>query len=296
MLTWSSWLAEVGRLSTLAGCASDLFSDASAAAVTCAIMKPEFRPGSARQERRQARHDGVDQHRDAPLGDRADLGDRDAPAHRRRARPARRGSCRRTGSRPRRRCPANTSGLSVTALASRTSTSAAWRSWSRQAPMTCGWQRRLYGSCTRSSCSQVRARGSRCRRAARGSRGARRSAPAGRARRGCAGRTAPSLPRAASTRQRADDQRRFEQPARSASSACSASAVETCVPLISARPSLAASVERREAGSRQRLARPARAGRRRSISPSPISAQRQVGERRQVARGADRALRTGRTA
>ena len=46
MLTWSSWLAEVGRLSTLAGWASDLFSDASAAAVTCTIMKPEFRPGS----------------------------------------------------------------------------------------------------------------------------------------------------------------------------------------------------------------------------------------------------------
>ena len=29
------------------------------------------------EERRQARHAGVDQHRDAPLGDRADLGDRD---------------------------------------------------------------------------------------------------------------------------------------------------------------------------------------------------------------------------
>ena len=39
--------------------------------------------------------------------------------------------------------PAKTSGLSVTALASRSRTSAAWRSWSRQAPTTCGWQRRL---------------------------------------------------------------------------------------------------------------------------------------------------------
>ena len=47
MLTWSSWLAEVGRLSTEAGCASDLFSEASAAAVTCAIMKPELTPGSS---------------------------------------------------------------------------------------------------------------------------------------------------------------------------------------------------------------------------------------------------------
>ena len=45
--TWSSWLALVGSESTLAGWASDLFSLASAAAVTCAIMKPLFRPASA---------------------------------------------------------------------------------------------------------------------------------------------------------------------------------------------------------------------------------------------------------
>jgi hypothetical protein len=38
-------LAEVGRLSTLAGCASDLFSLASDAAVTWAIMKPRIDPG-----------------------------------------------------------------------------------------------------------------------------------------------------------------------------------------------------------------------------------------------------------
>ena len=74
--TWSSWLAEVGRLSTLAGCASDLFSEASAAAVTCAIMKPELSAAIAHQERRQARQAGVEQQRDAALGDGADLGDR----------------------------------------------------------------------------------------------------------------------------------------------------------------------------------------------------------------------------
>src|SRR5258708_7578354 len=45
--TWSSWFAEVGSESTLAGCARDLFSEASAAAVTCAIMKPEFTPLAA---------------------------------------------------------------------------------------------------------------------------------------------------------------------------------------------------------------------------------------------------------
>ena len=139
--TWSSWLAQVGRLSTLAGWASDLFSLASAAAVTWAIMKPQLRPGLGGEEGRQARHAGVDQHRDAPLGDRADLGDRErhrvgGERHRLGVEVAAGDDLRR------RRSPANTSGLSVTALASRTSTSAAWRSWSRQAPTTCGWQRR----------------------------------------------------------------------------------------------------------------------------------------------------------
>ncbi|MOA10452.1 hypothetical protein D3C78_1303410 [compost metagenome] len=43
---------------------------------------------------------------------------------------------------------ANTNGLSDTALASIANTSAAWRNWVRQAPMTCGWQRREYGSWT----------------------------------------------------------------------------------------------------------------------------------------------------
>ena len=37
----------VGSESTLRGCASDLFSDASAAAVTCAIMHPELTPASS---------------------------------------------------------------------------------------------------------------------------------------------------------------------------------------------------------------------------------------------------------
>ncbi len=46
MLTWSSWLADVGMLSTLAGCANTLFSDAKAAAVTCTIINPELRPPS----------------------------------------------------------------------------------------------------------------------------------------------------------------------------------------------------------------------------------------------------------
>jgi hypothetical protein len=46
MGTTSSLLAPVGIESTLAGCASTLHSLASAAAVTCAIIIPEFTPGS----------------------------------------------------------------------------------------------------------------------------------------------------------------------------------------------------------------------------------------------------------
>ena len=46
MLTWSSWLAEVGRLSIATGWARCWFSLASAAAQICASMKPELRPGS----------------------------------------------------------------------------------------------------------------------------------------------------------------------------------------------------------------------------------------------------------
>src|SRR5206468_1278973 len=42
MLTWSSALADVGIVSTLAGWARLLFSDASAAEVYCTIMKPLF--------------------------------------------------------------------------------------------------------------------------------------------------------------------------------------------------------------------------------------------------------------
>ena len=44
MLTWSSWLAEVGMELTLAGWARLLFSETRAAAVYCTIMKPELRP------------------------------------------------------------------------------------------------------------------------------------------------------------------------------------------------------------------------------------------------------------
>src|SRR2546422_8732870 len=55
MLTKSSLLPEVGTVSTEAGCASTLFSEASAAAVTCASMKPDSRP--AERVRKAGRSD-----------------------------------------------------------------------------------------------------------------------------------------------------------------------------------------------------------------------------------------------
>ena len=53
--TTSSLLPSVGIVSTLAGCARTLHSLASdCRAVTCAIMKPEFTPASAREKGRQS--------------------------------------------------------------------------------------------------------------------------------------------------------------------------------------------------------------------------------------------------
>ena len=145
MLTWSSWFADVGSESTDAGCASDLFSDASAAAVTCAIMKPEFTPPSStrnggRPDRLASISSAMRRSDSAPISAIAS---------------ARLSAANATGSAwklpPERisSLSANTSGLSDTAFASMTRIDAACRIWSTQAPITCGWQRRLYGSCTR---------------------------------------------------------------------------------------------------------------------------------------------------
>ena len=73
MLTWSSLFAEVGMESTLAGCASTLFSDTSAAAVYCAIMNPEFRPESATRNAGRPLSVRVDQPLDAALRDVGEL-------------------------------------------------------------------------------------------------------------------------------------------------------------------------------------------------------------------------------
>ena len=75
--TWSSLLAEVGIESTLAGWASDLFSEARAAAVTWAIIRPGLQAAVAGEERGQAGQRGVHEPLDAPLADGAQLGHRD---------------------------------------------------------------------------------------------------------------------------------------------------------------------------------------------------------------------------
>ena len=135
--TWSSWLAEVGRLSTLCGWARALLSLARAAAVTWAIMKPEFTPPLATRKGGSC---------DMCLSIISEIRRSDSEPISAIAR-AILSAAMATGSAwklpPEITSPsaANTSGLSDTALASTASTSAAWRSWVRQAPITCGWQR-----------------------------------------------------------------------------------------------------------------------------------------------------------
>jgi hypothetical protein len=73
-------------------------------------------------------------------------------------------------------------------------------------------------------------------------------------------------------------------------SACSASAVETCVPLMSARPSFGRERERRDAGAAQHVGRGAAL----AVDDELAFAdqrEREVRERREVARRADRSLR-----
>ena len=279
--TWSSWLAEVGIESTLAGMARCLFSPPSGrrarAAVTCGIMKPEFSPGSSARKAGSREERGVDQHGDPPFGDGTDLAERHRDQCRRRRRRARRGNCRRRSRRlprggpPRRRragCPRRRFRLDP-------------RAWSR--PGAAGRGRRPSpaagsagnrGSCTRSSPSRCEARmaepaisGGRARRRPRSVRG-------GGARRGCAGRTVRRSPWR--RRWRGAPVTRPARNTRSASNRpASASAVETWVPFKSASPSLASSATGREADAREPPRRRAASRRRPRTSPSAeFSAQR----------------------
>ena len=140
--------------STLAGWASVLFSATNAAAVTCAIMNPELSPGFG--VRNAGRPENAGSTRSAILRSASSRFRKSrALSYRPRKRPA-----------PHAKLPpdsassvsAKMSGLSDTPLASMRRVAAAWRRRSRQAPMTCGWQRRQSGSWTRSSPAKCEAR------------------------------------------------------------------------------------------------------------------------------------------
>ena len=103
------------------------------------------------------------------------------------------------------------------------------------------------------------------------------------------GSNGTSLPRAASTVSAPIDERRLRARL-DANSACSASAVETCVPLRSARPSLAPSASGSMPAARSASA-PAGALAVDDELALADQRQREMRERREVARGADRALR-----
>ena len=135
--TWSSWSAEVGVLSIERGLASALFSLISAAEVTSAIMKPELSPGAG--ERKAGRWK-------LRLGSTSRAMRRWAMAPSSAMASAIWSAAKATGSAwklpPETMAPsASTSGLSVTALASISRVAALWRSRSRAAPATWGWQR-----------------------------------------------------------------------------------------------------------------------------------------------------------
>ena len=53
-----------------------MFSETKAAAVTCAIIKPELMPGSGVRNAGKPDRARIDQQRDAPLRQRSDLADR----------------------------------------------------------------------------------------------------------------------------------------------------------------------------------------------------------------------------
>ena len=117
--TWSSLPAEVGIESTLAGWASALFSETSAAAVTCAIIKPECSPPSRARKAGRPRERRVHEPLDAPLADARELGGRDRQqVGRERHRLAVEVAAREDLA----RLAAKTSGLSVAAFISTSST------------------------------------------------------------------------------------------------------------------------------------------------------------------------------
>ncbi len=116
-----------------------LFSATSAAAVTCAIMKPEFTPLFSTRNGGQAAHLGIDQNGDPPLRQAADLRNRE----RQRIGRERHGLGMEISAREhvalldeQQRIVGDGIGLDAEACTLQL------RMRSRQAPITCGWQRK----------------------------------------------------------------------------------------------------------------------------------------------------------
>ena len=254
--TWSSWLALVGIESADAGWARTLFSEARAAAVYWKIISPESSPmAGARNAGRPPFSRGVDEQRGPPLADRAELGDRELrEVERQRDRlavevaaaddPAAAG--RERVRRRRRRPSGKTSGLSVALFISMSRTRRRWSSASRTAPWTCGTQRSEYGSWTlwASPWWLVWSAESRSRW---------RSSAATAIWPGCgraswyAAANATSVPEQRLDAHRRGDARGPRRAGRRRPGAAPRCAVISCVPLRSARPSFASSVERLQA-------------------------------------------------
>ncbi len=129
-----------------------MFSETSAAAVTCGIMKPEFSPGFG--VRKAGMPDSAGSTSMAMRRSASEPISQTASAIMSAANAT--GSAWKLPPDSAVSSSAKISGLSETPFASVSSVSAAWRSTSSAAPITCGWQRRQYGSCTRSSPTQVR--------------------------------------------------------------------------------------------------------------------------------------------
>ena len=137
MLTWSSWLAEVGMLSTLAGVASCLFLAGQSRGRTVGQHETGIEARVRHQERRKTAQLAGNQRRYAPFRQRSGLAD----GQRQDIGGERRGLTVKIAAGHHRRLLFEHQRFSVTALASINSVLWTLSTRSRQAPITWGWQR-----------------------------------------------------------------------------------------------------------------------------------------------------------
>ena len=261
-----------------------LFSDTRAAAVTCAIMKPEFTPLLSTRKAGRPLIFGSTKHGHAALRQAADFRDRECQdIGRERHRFGMKISAGQHVARLDEQQRVVGDGIGFDAAASRCNCGS--DPGRRPSPAADSGKNR---GPARASNRGAR-RESRCRRSTPGTRAPLRSVRAGPRTSWMRSSKGASLPFNAST-----DMAPATTAAANTSSApnnpASASAVETCVPLIRARPSLARSLR----GSSPAKRKPSLAGSsvpRTRTSPMPEQYRAQVRQGRQIPRGAHRALR-----